>query len=70
MEQQLVEGTRVNLVPRDNHLKTVVNRSGREWAVCGPVMPMICFHGSTGVMIKSLVSGEIRNARLTDLEIV
>lgn len=49
--------------------KRVTYLHGNDWEVFSDVKPMMCFNGEQGVLIRSLLDGDMRNVKVADLEL-
>ena len=65
-------GDRVSLkvYSPNTKLKTRIDRHGNDWEVFSDVKPMMCFNGEQGVLIRSILDGDMRNVKVTDLELL
>lgn len=62
-------GDRVKIVNLDAKKRTRIDRHGNDWEVFSDVKPMMCFNGEQGVLIRSILDGDMRNIKVTDLEL-
>ena len=60
----------VILLPNTARLKQLRKEFGSTWSMVAPPEPMQCFDGDMGMRIVSIDGKHVRNARLTDIEVI
>jgi len=58
------------LLPNTARLKQLRKEHGSTWIMVTLPEPMQCFDGDMGIRIKSIEGKHVRNARLTDVEVI
>ena len=62
-------GDRVSVGDKDSKARLRVDLHGNNWEIFSDVKPMMCFNGEQGVLIRSLLDGDMRNVKVADLEL-
>jgi hypothetical protein len=60
----------VELLPNTARLKQLRKEFGPVWIMVALPEPMQCFNGDKGMRIQSRDGKHVRNARLTDVEVI
>ena len=62
--------SQIRLLPNTARLKQLRKQHGPTWIMLSLPEPMQCFDGDMGIRIKSMDGTHVRNARLTDVEVI
>ena len=60
----------VTLLPNTARLKQLRKQHGSTWVTLTIPEPMQCFDGDMGIRIRSKDGKHVRNARITDIEVI